>query len=165
MQVRFFTADIKTRFSRHGRQGQASQGSYHRALETLYPPDVFEIIKGYHISEPSRLPIDQKPFDAQDKVFVIRIEEKLTDVNIAAHMIEDVVITGACDQVVLFTSDTDLTPALEVIRRHQPGITVGIVLPRREGEPSKPNRTLSACADWTRKSIRNEELKAAQMPD
>ena len=165
IQTKFFTAEIKTKFSSHGRKGLASQHSYHRALKAMYSPEAFEIIKGYHISEPSKLPINQEPFNLDDRVSVIRIEEKLTDVNIAAHMIEDAVIKQSCEQVVLLTSDTDLTPPLEVIRRHKPDTTIGIVLPRREGKSRMPNRTLSAHADWTRDLIRNEELQAAQMPD
>ena len=45
IQTKFFTADIKAKFSRHGRIGLASQHSYHRALSSLYHCEKLQIIK------------------------------------------------------------------------------------------------------------------------
>jgi len=96
-------------------------------------------------------------------VAVWHTEEKQTDINIALHIVEDA-IDKRCEQIVLFTSDSDLAPALEVVQRRTPDIRMGLVLPRREEEKRSPNRTLSAVAHWTRNAISNGELEAAQLP-
>lgn len=166
VQVKFFTADVKSRLSRHGLQGQISQQSYHRALSGRYPSETLEVIKGYHITHRAKLPLydKDKPVSIENKVAVWHTEEKQTDINIALHMVEDT-IDRRCDQVMLFTSDSDLAPALAMVKRRAPTMHIGLVLPRREEEIRAPNRTLSAIASWTRDAIRNDELESAQLPN
>jgi hypothetical protein len=47
------------------------------------------------------------------------------------------------------------------------GLQIGVIFPilRQTDEGARPgNAKLSACADWTRRYIRSEELARAQLP-
>jgi 6-hydroxy-3-succinoylpyridine 3-monooxygenase len=46
-------------------------------------------------------------------------EEKRTDVNIAAHMLEDA-FYNRCDKLILVTGDSDLVPAVKAVKRISP---------------------------------------------
>jgi len=166
-RIKYFTADIKTRFATHGAEAQAAQDSYHRALLQLYP-SVIEIIKGYYHDEPRPLIRYSRPPDKTNRVKVWTLEEKQTDVNIALHLYRDVVVQKVCDQVVVVSNDTDLEPVLHMLRLDMgKAVNIGIVLPRPElkmgtGRPS--NVRLSRYADWTRHHIRDAELAGSQLP-
>ncbi|WP_142838904.1 NYN domain-containing protein, partial [Klebsiella pneumoniae] len=74
-----------------------------------------------------------------DKVDVWDLEEKETDVNIAISMYrllskqQNLEADARIAQIVLVSADTDMTPALKAIKEDFPEITVGIILPHREG--------------------------------
>lgn len=166
VQVKFFTADVKANLSRHGQAAQHSQHNYHRALQSLYPSPQLEIIKGYHSEQVTTQP----PYQEGDKrprhgevVKVWRIEEKQTDVNIAINMCCDA-IEKRCDAMLVFSNDSDLVPAIEIVKAYQPASDVGVIIPRREGVPRLHNRNLSAIADWTRDAILTRELAECQLP-
>jgi uncharacterized LabA/DUF88 family protein len=55
-------------------------------------------------------------------------EEKRTDVNIAVQMLDDA-YQGACEVMVLVTSDSDQVPVVQMIRRRFPHIKVVVYLP------------------------------------
>ena len=161
LQVKFFTADIKTRFSTHGLAAQDSQDRYHRTLTTLYP-DKLRIIKGYYSVQPRPLIRYKNPPDKADRVKVWTLEEKQTDVNIALHLYRDVVVKHLCDQVVVVTNDTDVEPALQMLRADcGNSVQVGVVLPLRQpvtDTTARPgNNRLSTLADWTRRYILEQE--------
>jgi len=64
-------------------------------------------------------------------------EEKKTDVNIATHMISDC-IYNECDITILVSGDSDLTPPIEFIKRHNPNHVVNVFFPpRRSGSHLK----------------------------
>jgi len=64
-------------------------------------------------------------------------EEKKTDVNIAVHMIDDV-INDTTDRIVLVSGDSDLEPAIAWVHKRYPDIKLNIYLPVLEEE--KKNR-------------------------
>ncbi len=94
------------------------------------------------------------------------IEEKQTDVNIALHAYRDAV-RGACEQLVICSNDSDLEPALKMIREDVPTARLGLVMPLRDKDTEAgkvPNKRLTALAHWVRRHIRDDELAQSQLP-
>jgi uncharacterized LabA/DUF88 family protein len=94
------------------------------------------------------------------------IEEKQTDVNLALQVYRDAV-RGHCNQLVICSNDSDLEPALKLVREDAPHIVIGLVMPLREGargEGMISHKRLTAQADWIRHHIRDDELAACQLP-
>ncbi|MDX8391018.1 MAG: NYN domain-containing protein [Mariprofundaceae bacterium] len=168
-KIKYFTADVKTKFSSHGVQAQAAQSQYHRALKHLYPNEI-EIIKGYYSEARAVLPRYKTPPDLNDLAHVWRLEEKQTDVNIALHAFRDVVSRN-CEQIVIVSNDTDLEPLLKMVREEVGStISVGVIFPiiklKSDGAKERPpSASLSQYADWTRRHILEEELEASQLSD
>ncbi len=107
------------------------------------------------------------PIDKNDRVEVWRLEEKQTDVNIALHLYRDAA-RQYCEQIVLVSSDSDLEPALALVKQDYPSFAVGLILPRKQptGIKHRPaNQGLSKYANWTRSHVLEEELKRFQLPD
>ncbi|VAW87632.1 hypothetical protein MNBD_GAMMA17-1067 [hydrothermal vent metagenome] len=69
-----------------------------------------------------------------------------------------------CEQMVLFTNDSDLAPALCSIKERHENIRIGVVAPIR-GENRNASAALDKYSDWTRHSIKLEELESSQLPD
>lgn len=165
--VKFFTAPVKASYARHGVASEIAQTQYHRALMAKHS-DLVEIIKGFHVLEPSTLPTHVDgvdPSKAQlSKVWLI--EEKQTDVNLALEIYRDALL-GHCDQQLICSNDSDLEPALRRVREDRPHITLGLVIPLPDGPDAKrrvPNKRLTARAHWVRHHIRDDELAQAQLP-
>ena len=169
IKVKYFTAPVITKIASYGEKAQASQDSYIRAHEILYP-DCFKCIKGYYTLDKDT-PIKYKnPIDRDDRVETWKLEEKQTDVNIATHMYRDVLFEKSCEQIVLLSGDTDLEAPLKYIRQDAPEIIIGLILTLRptkdEGAPSRPiPKYLDKYSHWTRKSILDSELEASKLPD
>jgi len=167
VKLKFFTADIKSKFASNGTHAQKSQSNYHRALEILYPNQI-EIIKGYYAAGKAVLPVFKKPPDKNNRTDVWKLEEKQTDVNIALHLYRDAIRMEA-KQVVIVSNDTDLAPALKMIRDDLGNkIKIGIVIPVPKSSTKTrrpPNQQLSQYADWTRHHILDNELSNSQLPD
>lgn len=168
-KIKYFTADVKTKFSSHGMQAQSAQSQYHRALEHLYPDEI-EIIKGYYSEAKAVLPRYKIPPDLSDLTDVWRLEEKQTDVNIALHAFRDA-ISRNCEQIVIVSNDTDLEPLLKMIREEVgASIMIGVIFPiiklKSDGAKERPpSASLSQYADWTRRHILEEELESSQLSD
>ncbi len=62
-----------------------------------------------------------------DRLFETR-EEKHTDVNIAVYMLDDA-YQGACDQIVLVSGDSDLVPAVKMVRVRFPAKRIFLYIP------------------------------------
>lgn len=62
VKVKFFTAPVKASYARHGDTSSQAQTQYHRALQARYP-ELIEIINGFHVFEPSMLPIHHPSVD------------------------------------------------------------------------------------------------------
>jgi len=165
--VKFFTAPIKASYARHGADSESAQKRYHRAL-LLRHPDLIEVIQGFHILGTSFLPrhVPGQPPNKVELHPVWMIEEKQTDVNLARHIYRDA-MRWQCEQLVVCSNDSDLEPALQMVRSDAPGIVIGLVTPLRETAKQEgvySNKRLTALADWVRHHIRDEELAAAQLP-
>jgi uncharacterized LabA/DUF88 family protein len=165
--VKFFTSPVKASYARHGQASEHAQTQYHRALQAKHA-DLIEIIKGFHIFQPTALPIyEEGAAPNKDQVAQVwMIEEKQTDVNIALHAYRDAV-RGECDQVVICSNDSDLEPALRLIHQDAPTVIIGLVMPLRE--PAKntgqvTNKRLTPLGHWVRHHILDEELQRSQLP-
>ena len=111
----------------------------------------------------------KKPPDKKDTVAVWKLEEKQTDVQIALTAYRDAV-KGNAEQLVFVSNDTDLEPALKLIRHDlDDDIQIGVVIPMRkpkEGSPRRPpNASLSKHANWTRSYITETELANSHLPE
>ena len=167
LNVKFFTAPVKASYARHGQASEHAQTQYHRALLAKYP-DLIEIIKGFHIFQPTALPVHEEGVTPtkSNVAKVWMIEEKQTDVNIALQAYRDVA-RGVCDQVVICSNDSDLEPALRLIRQDVPAATIGLIMPLRpqaQGDGKVPNKRLTPLAHWVRHHILDDELMRAQLP-
>lgn len=164
LAIKYFTAKIKEQAAR-ALDSVSSQARYHTALRKRYP-DRIELIEGYYslTHSKARLVDHIAPNTwARDcvQVLVWKLEEKQSDVNLALQAYHDA-ITGAVDQVVIVTNDTDIAPALQMIRTHT-AVRIGLVVPARTGL-REPNTELVRLAHWTRSHITERELASAQMP-
>lgn len=166
--VKFFTAPVKASYARHGARSEQAQTQYHRALQAKHP-DLIHIIQGFHVFEPTTMPAFQTgvPPNKENGHRVWLIEEKQTDVNMALHIYRDAV-RGHLQQQIICTNDSDLEPALRLVRTDAPEMQIGLVMPLRPKTVSGQaisNKRLTKLAHWTRKHILDSELETAQLAD
>lgn len=171
-QLCYFSSPALAKFARHKQASMEAQQSYHRALQTLYP-EIFMLKLGTHSFDKAGtlLPrfVDGKPYDRADRVRVWKLEEKMTDVNLALAMYRDAA-SGQFDQIVVCSNDSDVAPAMEAVRQDFPEVTLGIVTPRSPPDAIIRSKrvvstSLSDYADWTRQYLRDEELAASLLPE
>ncbi|WP_330768766.1 NYN domain-containing protein [Burkholderia vietnamiensis] len=162
--VQYFTAKIIESAAK-GADSVSSQARYHTALRKLHDGRV-QIIEGYYSLTKVRAPLiddanpERQPRDC-DRVPVWKLEEKQSDVNLAINAYYDA-LTGEIDHAVIVSNDTDLVPALRMIRAHT-GVVVGLVVPTRDRE-RRPNADLAKHCHWVREHLKDHELAGAQMP-
>ena len=169
--VKFFTATILESLA-SGADSVSSQAIYHNALLKNASGRVELVLGGYSVHQATQhvVPVDdphrQPKFCPRQLVW--KVEEKQTDVNMALHAYDDA-LSGEIDQVVIVTNDTDLTLALEMIRKRCPNVVVGLVIPAKPsplfgGRARKANAALCQHAHWVRDHITEAELAASQLP-
>lgn len=165
--IKYFTAPIKAAYARHGDASSQAQTQYLRALQAR-DPGLVQVINGFHVFGPAYLPRCQEGArpskDSLSRVWMI--EEKQTDVNIALHVYRDAV-RSECDQLVVCSNDSDMEPALRMIREDAPTAKLGLVMPLRDknnGAGLVPNKRLTSLAHWVRRYIRDDELERSQLP-
>lgn len=168
IQIKFFTAPIKTKLASHGERAGIAQADYHRALQQEYGAKVV-IIEGYFSLTEGQLLEYRNPPDKTKRIKVWRLEEKQTDVNIAISAYRDAA-KGLAEQIVFVSNDSDLTPALQAIREDfGTHIILGVVFPLGEKKSSKSvrpeNDSLRKNANWTRRYIRDNELASNLLRD
>lgn len=162
--IKYFTAPILEKAAKAPDSLQC-QEQYHSALRK-HRPGRIELISGYYALTKSRAKaVDQTdaakwPRYCQD-VEVWKLEEKQTDVNLAVHALKDA-LCNEIDQVVIVTNDTDIAPAVEMIRQATK-VMVGIVVPTTAHE-RRPNDALARQAHWIRTHMTLSELRASQLP-
>lgn len=162
--IKFFTAPILEQAAKASDSIQC-QEQYHAALSKHQPGRV-ETIKGYYSLTKARAkvidPLDEKKWPRYcQSTDIWKLEEKQTDVNLALHVVKDTLL-GEIEHVVIVTNDTDIAPAVEMIRAHTKA-AIGLVIPTTDHE-RVPNADLVKHAHWVRTHITEAELKSAQLP-
>ena len=162
--IKFFTAKIIESVAR-APDSVSSQARYHTALRKLHDGRI-ELIEGYYAVNKMKVKIvdaeapDRAPRECQE-IQAWKVEEKQSDVKLALQAYHDA-ITGQIDHVVIVTNDTDIAPALEMIRAHT-NVLIGVVVPTTN-HTRPPNTDLVKLAHWTRRHINSNELAACQLP-
>lgn len=162
--IKFFTAKIVESVAR-STDSVSSQARYHTALRKLHDGRI-ELIEGYYAVNKMKVRIvdadcpGRPPRECQE-IQAWKVEEKQSDVNLALQAYHDA-ITGQIDHAVIVTNDTDISPALSMIRTHT-SVKIGVVVPTTK-HTRPPNTELVALAHWIRRHITNSELAACQLP-
>ena len=107
IKIKYFTAPIKLRTNDSDPDRPNRQQIYLRALRTL--PNL-EIIEGIFL----RHRISMKLADKEGYAFVIKNEEKGTDVNIATNIVNDA-HNGSFERAVVVSNDSDLVMPINVV--------------------------------------------------
>lgn len=162
--IKFFTAKIIESVAR-APDSVSSQARYHTALRKLHGGRI-ELIEGYYAVNKMKVKIvdaedpDRAPRECQE-IQAWKVEEKQSDVNLALQVYHDA-ITGQIDHAVIVTNDTDIAPALEMLRAHT-NVLIGVVVPTTN-HTRPPNTDLVKLAHWTRRHINSNELAGCQLP-
>jgi uncharacterized LabA/DUF88 family protein len=163
LEVRYYTAPVLGRMCDDTSSTQR-QRAYLQALRKSYPQTV-KIIEGKILATTpyQRLvkPIPEAPHLV--KVQVYDFNEKKTDVNLASDMLA-AAWTGALDQAVLCSNDSDLEGAFSIIKKHLPDIRLGLVAPIMSEDHRHISKDLSQNADWS-KILSLFHLQNAQLPE
>lgn len=114
--IRYFTSRMR------GKR-VARQRAYLRALETL--PSV-RVYLGRFKMRTFHVPGSQDTFQVP--------EEKQTDVHIAVRLLDDA-YQDHCDHFVIVSGDSDLVPAIEIVKRRFPTKRVIVYVPDRSRPP------------------------------
>ena len=152
VQIKYFTALVTARPTDPDQPNR--QQVYLRALRTL--PNL-EIIYGHFLEHAIMMPLANPAPGAPKYVRVIKTEEKGSDVNIAAHLIND----GHQQRyaaAILISNDSDLVEPVKIVR-YELKFPVGVLNPI----PAKPSHELRKYATFV-KPIRRGVLAASQFP-
>ena len=143
VKIKYFTS----MFSENNECKLHWQTIYLKALSTF---DNLEIIKGRHQLIPAPVECDGCRYTYN------KYEEKLTDVNIACEMIDDVYHQN-CDTIALVSADSDLKPMVDKIFKLFPHIKIFAMFPPERYSEDLKN-SCSACRVIPRTSIRDCKL-------
>ncbi len=161
LAIKYFTAPILKNFAK-APDSVSSQAQYHAALRGHLGQGI-EIIEGYYDAKPARAHLFEKgrpPRDGEVKA-IWKLEEKQSDVALALHAYSDA-LRKEVDQVALVTNDTDVVPALAMIRAHTNAV-IGLIVPTRD-QARNINGDLEPLAHWARTHLVDAELAQAQLP-
>ena len=118
-RIRYFTAKVV------GLPHSANQAAYLSALETL---PLVDVILGKFKAKQVQGLCPSCPLSSPQ--FFSTYEEKRTDVNIALWMLHDAQ-KDLCDRLVLVSGDSDLVPAIAMVKDHYPTKTIIVYVPAR----------------------------------
>lgn len=85
-------------------------------------------------------------------------EEKETDVNIAIYLVRGA-YKNEFDTAIVATNDTDLTPAIRMVKRDTPALKVGVLFPLNHWSAELEQATDFICR------IKEKQLASSQFPD
>jgi 6-hydroxy-3-succinoylpyridine 3-monooxygenase len=135
----------------------ARQETYFDALATM---PLIEMVFGLYKLKKLRCKIRECGYQGNKSYKVP--EEKGTDVNIALQMLDDA-YQGACDRIILVSGDSDLVPAVKLVKKRHPEIQVTVYIPA--SDPRRGAATeLRSVAD-KHKTLPTALLSKAQFPD
>lgn len=152
-KIKYFTAIVSAR--PNDPHKPTRQQAYLRALRTL--PNL-EIVLGTFLTHNVTMLVAGSLPNVSQYVTVVRTEEKGSDVNIAAHLINDG-YKAAYEVAVLITNDSDLAEPVRIVRQDMQK-PIGIVNPHNQ----HPSRSLVQYASFV-KQVRQGLLAASQFPD
>ena len=157
-RIRYFTARAKS--LPHDPQIPVRQDIYFRALRTI--PNL-TIHEGHFVGWPVLMP--QYPFAypskamQPQKVQVYKIEEKGSDVNLAAYLLDDC-FTNDFDEAVVISNDSDLALPIELVTtKYRKGVWVINPHPKQ-----KLSGDLVKVATSYMRTINRSVLAACQFP-
>jgi uncharacterized LabA/DUF88 family protein len=167
--INLFSSDIKANFHKEGQKATHAQSKYFRALKFHIGEERLKIHKGKYHTNPMEAypycessPKKPKTFEKQR---VWKIEEKLTDVALSVNAYRDAAKNN-CEQIIICSNDSDISPSLKLIKEDFPHIKIGVVYPqKKEGAEGRLSKALDAYCDWSIAGISNEALKRCQMPN
>ena len=152
VKIKYFTAPVT---ARPGDLDQPNrQQLYLRALRTI--PGL-EIIYGHFLEHVVKMPVASPASGLPKYVLVIKTEEKGSDVNIAAHMINDG-YKSRYEVAVLVSNDSDLVEPVKIVRAEL-NLPVGVLNPFVK----TPSYELRKYATFI-KPIREGVLSVSQFP-
>ena len=120
-KVKYFTANV---LPMGDKQRPDRQKAYLTALTKLYP-DIIQIIKGSLRVYPNFLPIAKMQYKVEhykmnkatnNYIWVMKPEEKGTDVNLAVHLVRDS-LKNIFDIALVISNDSDLKEAIWIARK------------------------------------------------
>jgi uncharacterized LabA/DUF88 family protein len=152
VSIKYFTAIVSARPNDPGKPNR--QLMYLRALRTL--PGL-QIILGSFISHTVPMVLAGSPPHQPQFATVIKTEEKGSDVNIAAHLVNDA-HRGVFEHAVLVSNDSDLAEPIRIVTQEL-GLPVTVVNPHRH----KTSWTLVQHATST-KRLRAGLIRTSQFP-
>lgn len=155
--VKYYTADVSNR-PPDNRQNDRQQ-VYLKALSTLRR---VEIVKGRFLGPKKRqMPqCDEVGVALGNSVWVLRTEEKGSDVNLAVDLLHDC-INGCYECAVIISNDSDLARSVRIVREKY-GKIIGIVNPHDTHQ--KMSGDLRELKHFDRK-ISRKILAASQFPN
>jgi uncharacterized LabA/DUF88 family protein len=163
VEVRYYTAPVLGRMSDDPESSQR-QRTYLQALRKM-PPNKVTIIEGKIMAETPVLrlvsPLSECP--GLTCVKVHNFTEKKTDVNLAADLITGA-WSGAYEQAVICSNDTDLEGALRAVKENCPLVRLGLVAPIPSNDSRRIAADLKKYADWS-KVLSTVHLEHAQLPE
>jgi len=147
--IKYFTALVSGKIDP---RKPIKQQSYIRALQKTIPE--LSVHYGHFLTNPAWAVLADSQ---QQKVKIIKTEEKGSDVNLAVHVVNDAWL-DKYDCAIILSNDSDLAEAVNLVKKHH-NKKVGLMLP-----PSCiPSKTLMRASDFVKK-IRYNVLEASQMP-
>lgn len=162
IEVRYYTAPVLGKMS-DDPESQQRQRIYLQALRKM-PPNKIQIIEGKMVASTPflRLITAIPEMPERTHVQVYTLNEKNTDVNLASDLITGA-WTGAYEQAVICTNDTDISGAIASVKRHHPNITLGLVAPIPGNDHRKMASDLTKYASWA-KILSPVHLANSQLP-
>jgi uncharacterized LabA/DUF88 family protein len=157
-KIRYFTAIVLN--FQHDPQASARQDIYMRALSTI--PNLTVHRNGWFTQYPVLRP--QYPLAyvkgkrSPQKVQIEKIEEKRTDVDLAAYLLVDCFF-GQFDKAAVISNDSDLVLPVETVRRL--GKPIWVINPHR---PEEMSSHLQQAASYHVRKINRSVLARCQFP-
>jgi hypothetical protein len=145
--VRYFTAHVKPAYWAKAKR----QKKFLRALRAKG----VTVHKGKYETRESQYPLRDDP---STMVWVLRTEEKQSDVNLASYLLLDALVTKEIEAAIVVSNDSDLVFPVKTLRSE--GFPVGILNPH----PERPGAELRDIASFYRLAKVSKVL-AAQMPE
>ena len=152
--IKYFTARVRP--TPDDQQKNIRQETYLRALEA-YIPEI-EIIYGHFSKRTKEFPL-ASPKPPKYTEWVIHIEEKGSDVNLAVHFLNDAWLDNY-DCGVIISNDSDLAEAVRLVSSDNKKIVL-VINPHK---PTETSKKLSKYATNT-KTIDKSSLGTYQLPD